>query len=265
MITPLKNESGDYYVSFTLGYERTEQGFLKFRFEFRPTPGFWLDSPWFVPSTVEPATLRLINRLWRAKELWDFRLTEARLDVHKFFQEFKSRVSLEDHIAYREERKPLSDLSLLDAAYIEWGIAMASLKEALREDMCIEDICTLRSRTDSMLGPYFAYRKGMIWQSPMNLKPDQWRRVIDEEMERLSLIIRQPDELTQEDRGDRSVSVTVRREVWRRDQGRCVRCGSKERLEYDHIIPIAMGGSNTVRNIQLLCERCNRVKGATLG
>jgi hypothetical protein len=52
--------------------------------------------------------------------------------------------------------------------------------------------------------------------------------------------------------------------VWQRDQGRCVRCGSKERLEYDHIIPIAKGGSNTARNIQLLCEKCNRSKGAKI-
>lgn len=53
--------------------------------------------------------------------------------------------------------------------------------------------------------------------------------------------------------------------VWQRDGGRCVECGSNQNLEYDHIIPLAMGGSNTDRNIQLLCEDCNRRKGATLG
>jgi len=53
----------------------------------------------------------------------------------------------------------------------------------------------------------------------------------------------------------------VQREVWQRDGGRCVACGSSEKLEFDHIIAIANGGSNTVRNIQLLCERCNRSKG----
>ena len=52
----------------------------------------------------------------------------------------------------------------------------------------------------------------------------------------------------------------VKREVWRRDQGRCVKCGSQKRLEYDHIIPVSKGGSNTERNIQLLCENCNRSK-----
>ncbi|NQV17994.1 MAG: tetratricopeptide repeat protein [Armatimonadetes bacterium] len=52
----------------------------------------------------------------------------------------------------------------------------------------------------------------------------------------------------------------IRREVWRRDGGKCVNCGSRENLEYDHIIPFSKGGSNTVRNIELLCEKCNREK-----
>lgn len=53
----------------------------------------------------------------------------------------------------------------------------------------------------------------------------------------------------------------VRIAVWRRDGGCCALCGSRERLEYDHIIPVSCGGSNTVRNIELLCETCNRSKG----
>jgi len=58
----------------------------------------------------------------------------------------------------------------------------------------------------------------------------------------------------------RKIPKHVKREVWRRDQGRCVECGSKIRLEFDHIIPFSKGGSNTARNIQLLCEECNRKK-----
>lgn len=54
----------------------------------------------------------------------------------------------------------------------------------------------------------------------------------------------------------------VRIAVWRRDAGKCTRCGSRARLEYDHIIPVSEGGSNTARNIELLCEKCNRSKGA---
>ncbi len=49
--------------------------------------------------------------------------------------------------------------------------------------------------------------------------------------------------------------------VWQRDQGRCTQCGSNQKLEFDHIIPLSAGGSNTTRNLQLLCETCNRAKG----
>ena len=64
--------------------------------------------------------------------------------------------------------------------------------------------------------------------------------------------------------GRQPIPDNVKMFVWQRDNGRCVKCGSQEKLEYDHIIPIAKGGSNTTRNIQLLCEKCNRSKGANL-
>ena len=59
----------------------------------------------------------------------------------------------------------------------------------------------------------------------------------------------------------RTIPKNIQREVWRRDGGKCVECGSRERLEYDHIIPFSKGGSNTARNIELRCEKCNRRKG----
>jgi len=61
-----------------------------------------------------------------------------------------------------------------------------------------------------------------------------------------------------------AVPERVRHEVWRRDRGSCVECGSRARLEFDHIIPVSRGGSNTTRNIELRCEPCNRRKGARI-
>jgi hypothetical protein len=58
----------------------------------------------------------------------------------------------------------------------------------------------------------------------------------------------------------RYIPVDVRSTVFLRDKGECQMCGSKERIEYDHIIPVSAGGESTVANIQLLCRPCNRRK-----
>ncbi|MGE0160774.1 MAG: HNH endonuclease [Gemmatimonadales bacterium] len=62
----------------------------------------------------------------------------------------------------------------------------------------------------------------------------------------------------------RYIPADVKNAVWRRDRGRCARCSSQERLEFDHIVPHSRGGSNTYRNVQLLCESCNRAKRAEI-
>lgn len=87
------------------------------------------------------------------------------------------------------------------------------------------------------------------------------RRLQLEKARALQAMTTQLENRTKREPIPQSVKVTV----WQRDGGRCVECDSKENLEFDHIIPLAMGGANTMRNLQLLCEVCNRRKGATLG
>lgn len=61
------------------------------------------------------------------------------------------------------------------------------------------------------------------------------------------------------------LSVSVKRYVWQRAQSRCehkdvksgVRCNSKFALQPDHIVPLALGGTNEVNNLQLLCRAHN--------
>jgi 5-methylcytosine-specific restriction endonuclease McrA len=61
-------------------------------------------------------------------------------------------------------------------------------------------------------------------------------------------------------RDTRYISQQVRSEVWNRDGGKCVECGSTFYLEYDHIIPLSRGGATSANNLQLLCRGCNSRK-----
>jgi hypothetical protein len=57
---------------------------------------------------------------------------------------------------------------------------------------------------------------------------------------------------------NRIIPTAVKLEVWRRDKGRCVKCGNQDNLHFDHIIPYSKGGSSLVsENIQILCARHN--------
>lgn len=60
---------------------------------------------------------------------------------------------------------------------------------------------------------------------------------------------------------NRIIPTSVKLEVWKRDKGRCVKCGSEDNLHFDHIIPYSKGGSSLVaENIQILCARHNLKK-----
>ncbi len=64
--------------------------------------------------------------------------------------------------------------------------------------------------------------------------------------------------------GRQPIPGAVRREVWKRDDGRCTwrgpdgqRCGSTWKVELDHLRPAALGGSSTVENLRILCRAHN--------
>jgi hypothetical protein len=58
----------------------------------------------------------------------------------------------------------------------------------------------------------------------------------------------------------RHIPRDVRQRVWQRYGARCAECAATAYLEFDHIVPVARGGSNTDANVQLLCRMCNLKK-----
>ena len=43
--------------------------------------------------------------------------------------------------------------------------------------------------------------------------------------------------------------------------GRCLACSASGDLTVDHVVPLSLGGPNTIDNIQPLCTECNGIKG----
>ncbi len=55
----------------------------------------------------------------------------------------------------------------------------------------------------------------------------------------------------------------IRDRIFRRDDFTCGYCGAKGvRLECDHIVPVAAGGSHDDDNLLTACKPCNRKKAA---
>jgi HNH endonuclease len=52
----------------------------------------------------------------------------------------------------------------------------------------------------------------------------------------------------------------IRIEVFKRDEWRCVQCGSTENLTIDHKWPHIRGGTRALENLQTLCRRCQGEK-----
>ncbi|MBU1182374.1 MAG: HNH endonuclease [Pseudomonadota bacterium] len=85
-----------------------------------------------------------------------------------------------------------------------------------------------------------------------------WRRDLDKILKDAELGIKKRS-------GRRGhISRKVLQEVWERDKGRCQYCGKTALLEFDHIIPVSEGGADSAKNLQILCQKCNRKKYNTI-
>lgn len=90
-------------------------------------------------------------------------------------------------------------------------------------------------------------------------------------LENLTSYIRSRVEYRKSTQGQRALMTSkLREEIKERDCHKCQMCGlstEDERnllLEIDHIIPISKGGITSKNNLQTLCWKCNRRKGAKI-
>jgi 5-methylcytosine-specific restriction endonuclease McrA len=97
----------------------------------------------------------------------------------------------------------------------------------------------------------------------LRIKVSHFQR--DEELKRLQEQVANFEAIDGQLRGGartrKTIPDDVKLLVWSRDKAACVKCGASKELHFDHIVPLARGGSDEAVNIQLLCRTCNLAKG----
>jgi 5-methylcytosine-specific restriction endonuclease McrA len=110
------------------------------------------------------------------------------------------------------------------------------------------------------------FRDCFYWEDDELTAHDVMALVVDRERRRQRKLERAHASMHQASDSPRRVPIprAIRLAVWQRDGGRCLECGGDFELQFDHVIPLALGGATTAQNLQLLCAPCNREKGASL-
>jgi hypothetical protein len=63
----------------------------------------------------------------------------------------------------------------------------------------------------------------------------------------------------------RLIPSEIKKEVWKRDGGRCVICGEVKNLHFDHDLPFSKGGTSfSTKNVRLLCMKHNLQKSGKI-
>jgi 5-methylcytosine-specific restriction endonuclease McrA len=77
----------------------------------------------------------------------------------------------------------------------------------------------------------------------------------------------QPESIPGHRKSRTAIPVAVKREVRRRDDCRCTfrapdgkRCSERVSLQFDHRVPVAVGGGNEIENLRLLCPQHNQLE-----
>ena len=149
----------------------------------------------------------------------------------------------------------------------------------------LEDIVRKQKNDPMMVGKYkqhiegtesrhkkitwWMYKDDIYWEDEEHTQTEVKALIFEKERKKRrqldkAIAIMEQEETARLTKSRESIPDEVKIFVWQRDGGKCVNCSTNKTLEFDHIIPIALGGSNSARNLQILCENCNRSKGASI-
>jgi hypothetical protein len=153
---------------------------------------------------------------------------------------------------------------------ITWEISKSDWAEIKRRSFETPLFIGQHTRNKTGIEYFLYYFEERFYISEIKLSEDEVALIIEsEDKKRRESLRREMERIKAKAEMEGGVRQPIPKDVqilvWNRDKGRCVECGSQGNLEFDHIIPISKGGSNTARNIQLLCERCNRTKSNKIG
>ena len=216
------------------------------------------------------------------KKLWEIENQKRREYERKEFEELKKNKEIFDsHKILLKRINTLSEMTppcnkCSEETYTVWELNKSTLTircNACKKKFVINNTKTEDGFVNSFFNAFNNYRKLLDMENEYTFE------LKDNDFNFLNLRKNEPlcrgilfdatggefEEIEVEINQTRRISKQVQDRVWRRDEGKCQKCGSREKLEFDHIIPFSKGGANTYRNIQLLCESCNRSKSDKIG
>ncbi len=123
-------------------------------------------------------------------------------------------------------------------------------------------------------GAYDEERRKIFEEEVTKFNPDDYPEQVSEEEQFMScgifghlcpvFFVNEPVTETSELRRiGRHIPTKLKMRIARRDNYTCQVCGKNlkdDELEFDHLIPVSLGGSSEEHNIRLVCFDCNRRK-----
>lgn len=118
-------------------------------------------------------------------------------------------------------------------------------------------------------------RKAMVMVDPTAAGFPNWKRIRQDDMVmlfqdeadgchrgvfQLSSYRRWMAKLASDNRRPKNFSTRTRRLLLEAASNQCQRCGAKDKLEVDHVVPVAFGGTNDLTNGFILCSTCHLAK-----